>query len=106
MFDKSIIGVVLCINIHSKCCAGYDVHRIRTTISRIKSKNKKYHIVGTVLKSIKKIVGRRTIDTPKISIYVCSVSWLGAGISVKHGEVKLFISAKTWLLCEMTQQRQ
>ena len=37
-------------------------------------KNKKYHTVGTVLKSIRKIIGRGKIDTLNIQIHGRSMS--------------------------------
>jgi len=45
-------------------------------------KNKKYHTVGTLSKSNRKIVERRKIDTLKIQINDCSLSWLGTGTSI------------------------
>jgi len=50
---------------------------------------KKYHVVGTVPKSIRKIKERTKIDTPNKHIYDLSLSWLGTDTSVKNGEVKL-----------------
>jgi len=40
-------------------------------------KNKKYHTVGTVPKSNRKIVERGKIDIPNTQIYDRSFSWLG-----------------------------
>ena len=56
--------------------------------------NKKYHTVRTVLKSNKKIVERGRIDTPKTQKHDHSLSWLGAGTSVKNGRVKLVLLAQ------------
>jgi hypothetical protein len=52
-------------------------------------KNKKYHIVGTVPKSDRKIVERGKIDIPKT--YDCSLSWQGTGTSIKSDCVKLIV---------------
>jgi hypothetical protein len=45
-------------------------------------KNEKYHSVGTVQKSNRKIVERNT-STPNTQIHDRSLSWLGTGISIK-----------------------
>jgi len=45
-------------------------------------KNTKYHTVGTVPKSIRKIVERGKIDTPNTQIHDRSLSWLGIGILI------------------------
>ena len=55
-----------------------------------KTKNKKkYHTVGTVPNSNRKIVERGTTDTPNRQLHDRSLSWLGTGISIKSGGVKL-----------------
>jgi len=46
---------------------------------------KKYHIIGTVPKSNKKIVDRGKIDTPNTIIHDRSLSMLGTGTSRKGG---------------------
>ena len=44
---------------------------------------KKYHIVGTVLKSNRKMVERGKIDTPNTQIYDRSISWHGTCTLIK-----------------------
>jgi len=48
-------------------------------------KNEKYHIVGTVPKSYRKIVERGKIGTPNPQIHqhFSLLSWLGTGTSIK-----------------------
>lgn len=47
----------------------------------------KCHIVGTVLKSYNKIVGRGKIYSLSKHIHDLSPFWLGAGISIKVAEL-------------------
>ena len=57
------------------------------------SKDKKYHTVGTIPKSNRKIVEKGKLDTCtgcSTNIYDSSLSWLGNGTSIKqNGGVKL-----------------
>jgi hypothetical protein len=39
-------------------------------------KNKKYHTIGTFLKSIRKITERGNINTPKTKMHDLSLSWI------------------------------
>jgi len=48
-----------------------------------KIKNKKYHTVGTILKSIIKTVGRCKINTHTTQTHDRSLSWLGTGTLIK-----------------------
>jgi len=53
-------------------------------------KNTRYHTVGTIPKSIKKIVERVKIETPNnTQIHDSSLSWLSRGTSIKSGGVNL-----------------
>ena len=52
-------------------------------------KNKKYHFVGTVPKSDRKIVERGKIEIPKI--YGRSISWQDTDNSIKRDYVKLIL---------------
>ena len=58
---------------------------------QIKTKNKKYHTVGTIPKSNIKRKENGKIDTPNTQIYDCSLSWLGTDTSIKSGGVKLLV---------------
>jgi len=51
--------------------------------------NKKYHTVGTVPQSNRKIIERRKIDSPNTHISDCSLSWLGPNTSINSGGVRL-----------------
>jgi len=44
---------------------------------------KKYHAVGTVLKSNRKVVERVKIDNSNTQIHDRSLYWLGTGTSIK-----------------------
>ena len=55
----------------------------------IKWKNKKYHAVGTVPNSNRKMVERGKIATTNTQIHDRSLSWLDAGFSIKRSAVKL-----------------
>ena len=46
-------------------------------------KKQKYHTVGTIQKSERKIVERDKIDSPNTQIHECSLSWLATGTSMK-----------------------
>jgi hypothetical protein len=46
-------------------------------------KKQKYHTVGTIPKSERKIVERDKIDSPNTQIHECSLSWLATGTSMK-----------------------
>jgi len=48
-------------------------------------KKQKYHMVGTVPKSNRKIVQRDKIDIPNTQIHDRSLLWLGTGTSIKSG---------------------
>ena len=52
-------------------------------------KNKKYHFVGTVPKSDRKIVERGKIEIPKI--YGRSLSWQNTDTAIKRDCVKLML---------------
>ena len=52
-------------------------------------KNQKYHTVGTVLNSNRKIVDRDKIETTNTQIHDGTLFWLGTGTSIKSGGVKL-----------------
>ena len=57
------------------------------------SKDNKYHTVGTIPKSNRKIVEKGKPDTCSTQIYDSSLSWLGNGTSIKkNGGVKLVLS--------------
>jgi len=59
---------------------------------------KNIHTVGTVPKSNRKIVERGKIDTLNTQIYDRSLYWLGTGISIKSGRVKIsFFRKISWL---------
>ena len=61
-------------------------HQPRKIIKR--KKKKKYHTVGTVQKSKRRIVEREEkLDTPNRFIYGCSHSWLGTGTFIN---IKLY----------------
>jgi hypothetical protein len=62
-----------------------------------KTKNKKYHTVGTVPKSQK----RGKINTRNTHIHNCLLSWLVTVTLIKSGGVKLVLWAQTSLLSEM-----
>ena len=53
--------------------------------------NKKYHTVGTVSTSNRKIIEKETIDTLNTNIHDRSLPWLGTGTSIKRGGDKLVI---------------
>ena len=53
-----------------------------------KMKNKKYHIVGTILKSNIKIVEWGKIDIPSTQLHDRSLSWLATDTSIESGGVK------------------
>jgi len=57
-------------------------------------KNKKYHIVGTLPKSIIKIVGSGKTDTGNTQAHKRSPSLLGTGTSIKSGGAKLVFGPK------------
>ena len=61
----------------------------------------KYHTVGTILKSYRKIIERGKIDIHNTKIYDLSLSWLDAGTSIKNYGVKLVLWAQTSPLTEM-----
>ena len=61
-------------------------------------KNKKYHYVGTVPKSNRKIVERMKIDTRITQIHDGSLSTLGTATSIKRGGVKLVLWTQESLL--------
>jgi len=65
--------------------------------------NKNTTPVGTIPKSIIKIVERSKIDTSNTQIHDDSLFWLGTGTLIKSGRVKLVIWAQTSHLCEMMQ---
>jgi hypothetical protein len=51
-------------------------------------KTKKYHIVGTILKSNIKIVEWGKIDIRSTQLHDRSLSWLATGTSIESGGVK------------------
>ena len=59
-----------------------------------KMKNKKYHTVRTVSKSIRKIVKSCKICTTNTHVHDRSLSWLGTNNSIKSGNVKLVLWAQ------------
>jgi len=66
-----------------------------------KMKNKKNNNVGTVPKSNRKMVEIGKITTHDTQIHDYSLSWLGTGIPIKCGGVKLFLWAQTFPLCNV-----
>ena len=59
---------------------------------------KKYHTVGSVPKSNRKIVERSKMDTGitlNTQLHGHSLSWLGTGISKRNGGYKLVLWAQT-----------
>jgi hypothetical protein len=52
-------------------------------------KAKKYHTVGTIPKSNRKIIERCTINTPDTQMYDRSLSWFGTGTSKSAGKKKI-----------------
>ena len=57
--------------------------------------NKKYHTVGTVTTSNRKITERSKIDTCSIQVHDRSLPLLGTGASIKSYGVKLVLWTKT-----------
>jgi len=57
----------------------------------IKRKTKKYHTLGIVPKSNRKIVERDKIDTPHTQIHNHSLYWLNTGNLIQSGGVKLHL---------------
>jgi hypothetical protein len=55
----------------------------------------KYNTVGTVPKSNIRIVERGKSDIPNTQIHDRSLSWIGTGISIKSGGVKLVLWAQS-----------
>jgi len=60
---------------------------LTTVPLQVKLKYKKYHTVGSIPKSNRKIVKGGKIDTPNTQIHDRSRSWLGIGTSIKLGVV-------------------
>jgi hypothetical protein len=60
--------------------------------------NKKYHTIGTVAKSNRKIVERDTIYTTNIQTHGSSLTWFGTSTSIKSGTVKLVFASP--VICE------
>ena len=76
--------------------------KLRQCVVLEREKNKKkYHNVGTILKSNIKIVERGQMDTPNTQLHDCSSSWISTGTSIKSGSVKLVLWAQASCLSEM-----
>jgi hypothetical protein len=66
-----------------------------------KMKNNKYHTVGTVPKSNRKIVERDKIDTSNTQIHDLSLFWLATGTPMKSCGVKLVLWPQASSIREM-----
>ena len=65
--------------------------------------NKKYHTVGTVPKSNRKIVERCKIETPNTQIHDLSLSWFIIDTSIKKKWVKLVLCDQNSHLSEIVE---